>query len=119
MTLDEIDEVCRSLQGCEVQYLFESNPHMRSWCIGRKMFAWCATKQTPLAVQLKADPDLVPDLIANYEFIRPGYHMNKRHWITVQAASCPAPMLSQLLEDAHAVLASTLSRRDRLRLLGD
>ena len=33
-------------------------------------------------VNLKCEPDLIPNLI-NEKRIYPAYHMNKRHWISV------------------------------------
>ena len=35
-------------------------------------------------VNLKADPDELPLLVANYDWILPGYHMSKKHWVTVE-----------------------------------
>ena len=119
MTLDEIDSFCRDLPGCKVRYPFESNPDLRAWCLNRKMFAWTITTERPLMVQLKANPDLVPDLIANYGWIHPGYHMNKRHWITVDASNCDDAMLKALLEDAHNLVVDTLPKAARIRLQSD
>ncbi len=34
-------------------------------------------------VNLKCEPDLIPNLI-NEKGIYPAYHMNKRHWISVE-----------------------------------
>lgn len=119
MTLDEIDKICRQLVACQVRYPFDSNPQIRSWCIGKKMFAWTDTGSNPPVIQLKADPDLVPSLIENYEAIQPGYHMNKRHWVSVDAQKCDSAMLTNLLEDAHMLVANALPRAERARLLGD
>lgn len=33
---------------------------------------------------IKAKPEDVLEYIATYSFVNPGYHMNKKHWITVQ-----------------------------------
>ena len=117
MTLDEIDQLCTALPGCEVRYPFDSD--VRAWCIGKKMFAWCATSRTPLEIQIKADTTLVPYLVENYEFILPGYHMNKRHWITVRGQDCPDDMLTDLIEDSHILVARSLPNREQIRLLGD
>lgn len=119
MTLDDIDSACRNMPGCSVRYPFDSNPQIRAWCIGKKMFAWIDLGKTPPVVQLKADPDLVSALIENYTAIRPGFHMNKRHWISVDATTCDTEMLVGLLQDAHQLIASSLPRVERLRLLGD
>lgn len=117
MTLDEIDKLCTALPGCEVRYPFDSD--VRAWCIGKKMFAWCATNRTPLEIQLKADTTLVPYLVQNYKFILPGYHMNKRHWITVRGLDCPDEMLANLLEDSHGLIVGSLPKTRQIQLLSD
>jgi predicted DNA-binding protein (MmcQ/YjbR family) len=83
------------------------------------MFAWSASNNAPLTVQVKAHPDLVPALIQNYACISPGYHMSKKHWITIDATACDDSMLRGLLEDAHGLVAAGLPRAERMRLLGD
>lgn len=119
MTLEEIDTFCRELPGCAVRYPFDSNPSIRAWCIGRKMFAWTNTDRSPIVIQLKANPDLVPTLISSYTHIQPGYHMNKRHWISVEADTGDQELITGLLEDAHNLVASSLTRTERMRLLSD
>lgn len=119
MTLDEIDRFCHSLPGVAARYPFESNPAIRAWCIGRRMFAWANVGQQPLVVQLKANPSVVESLVTSYPFIAPGYHMNKRHWISVTAIDCDAVMMTGLLEDAHGLIAAGLPRAERMRLVAD
>lgn len=119
MTLDDIDRICRKLPGCSVRYPFDSRSQIRAWCIGKKMFAWTDTTSQPTVVQLKADPDLVPSLIENYLAIQTGYHMNKRHWVSVKANACDPDLLTGLLDDAHHLVATSLTRAERIRLLGD
>lgn len=119
MTLDEIDAICRGLVGCEVRYPFDTAPDLRAWCIGGKMFAWSATESKTPTVQLKADPEMIPFLIANYVWIQPGYHMNKRHWITILMTESDPKLLRGLLEDAHGLIVSKLPSAERLRLMPD
>ncbi len=119
MTLNDIDRFCRDLPGCTVRYPFDTNPHIRAWCIGKKMFAWTSTTYAPLTVQIKANPDLIPDLIASYDSVMPGYHMNKRHWISVNVESCDPQMLKGLIEDSHSLIAMSLPQAERLKLLRD
>jgi predicted DNA-binding protein (MmcQ/YjbR family) len=49
-----------------------------------KMFALVALDEVPPAVNLKCDPDLALELRDRYEQVRPGYHMNQKHWNTVE-----------------------------------
>ena len=48
-----------------------------------KVFAITDLGAAPLAVTVKCDPDEAEALRASYDSIVPGYHTNKRHWITV------------------------------------
>ena len=48
-----------------------------------KMFALIAEKSDPLRLSLKCDPELSKVLQARYESVMPGYHLNKKHWITI------------------------------------
>jgi predicted DNA-binding protein (MmcQ/YjbR family) len=48
-----------------------------------KMFALIAEGSQPVRVSLKCDPQLSSNLQQKYETVLPGYHMNKKHWITV------------------------------------
>ena len=57
-----------------------------------KMFALAALDEIPTTVNLKCDPDLALELRDRYEQVRPGYHMNKKHWNTVEIeAEFPMP----------------------------
>lgn len=48
-----------------------------------KMFALIAEGTQPVRVSLKCDPQLAETLRERYESVLPGYHLNKKHWITV------------------------------------
>lgn len=47
------------------------------------MFALIAEGSQPVRVSLKCDPQLSSNLQQKYETVLPGYHLNKKHWITV------------------------------------
>jgi predicted DNA-binding protein (MmcQ/YjbR family) len=55
--------------------------------VAGKMFALARLDQVPATANLKCDPDLALDLRDRYEQVRPGYHMNKKHWNTVEIDS--------------------------------
>jgi predicted DNA-binding protein (MmcQ/YjbR family) len=71
-----------------------------------KMFAVCVTTSEPLAVSLKCDPELAVALRAEYASIVEGYHLNKRHWITITLGSdCPDDRVRQLVQDSNDLVA--------------
>jgi predicted DNA-binding protein (MmcQ/YjbR family) len=48
-----------------------------------KMFALITEGSKPVRVSLKTGPELSQILQEKYESVLPGYHLNKKHWITV------------------------------------
>ena len=52
--------------------------------VGGKMFALASLDEVPPRVNLKCDPERALDLRDRYEEVQPGYHMNKKHWNTVE-----------------------------------
>lgn len=51
--------------------------------VGGKIFALTSLGAEPLTVNLKCDPELAVELREQFDAVRPGYHMNKKHWNTV------------------------------------
>ena len=52
--------------------------------------------------------------------IRPGYHLNKRHWNTVTIdGSVPDEMVLSLVEDSWALVVDRLPKRVRERLTAE
>jgi predicted DNA-binding protein (MmcQ/YjbR family) len=81
---------------------------------GGKLFALIGLWGDPGVITLKVDPEVGPSLIAEHAAIEPGYHMNKRHWISVTLdGSVPDTLLRELVEDSYDLVLSTLSARQR------
>jgi len=77
-----------------------------------KIFAICNASETPLRTNLKCDPDLASDLRQNHPEIIPGFHMNKKHWNTVDlTGSLSEDKLYWLIDHSYQrVLESKKSR---------
>ena len=50
---------------------------------------------------MKCEPELGERLRASYEAIVPGYHLNKRHWLTITVSGVPDRMVRDLIEDSY------------------
>ena len=73
------------------------------------MFALAALDEVPTTVNLKCDPDLALDLRDRYEQIRPGYHMNKKHWNTVEIdTGIPDAELRKMIDHSFELVAKSL-----------
>jgi predicted DNA-binding protein (MmcQ/YjbR family) len=80
--------------------------------VAGKMFALSALGREPLEVNLKCEPELAVGLRNSYPAIRPGYHMNKRHWNTVTLdGSLSDEFVRDLVEDSYDLVVSALPKR--------
>jgi predicted DNA-binding protein (MmcQ/YjbR family) len=96
---------------------FPFGPEHSVFKVEGKIFALSALERTPLEVSLKCEPDLAVALRDSYAAIRPGYHLNKRHWNTVTLdGTLPDQLVRDLIEDSYDLVVSALSKRQREQL---
>ncbi|HLT94059.1 MAG TPA: MmcQ/YjbR family DNA-binding protein [Membranihabitans sp.] len=80
MDLEKFREFCLSLPGTSESMPF--GPQALVFKVGSKMFALADLEQFA-SISLKCEPEKAIDLRARFSEVRPGYHMNKRHWNTI------------------------------------
>lgn len=86
-------------------------PDVLVFKVGGKMFALAALDEVPTTVNLKCDPDLALELRDRYEEVRPGYHMNKKHWNTVEIeGGIPDPELRKMIDHSYDLVAKSLPK---------
>jgi predicted DNA-binding protein (MmcQ/YjbR family) len=86
-------------------------PDVLVFKVGGKMFALAALDEVPTAANLKCDPDLALELRDRYEQVRPGYHMNKKHWNTVEIDSgIPDVELRKMIDHSYELVVNRLPR---------
>jgi len=82
-----------------------------------KMFALAALEEVPTTVNLKCDPDFALELRDRYEQIQPGYHMNKKHWNTVEIESgIPDAEVREMIDHSYELVTQSLSKAERKKL---
>ena len=81
------------------------------------MFALSALGRAPLEVSVKCEPELAVELRNSYPAIRPGYHLNKRHWNTITLdGSIADQLVRDLVEDSYDLVVSGLPKRTQAEL---
>lgn len=81
-----------------------------------KVFALSVLTAEELSVSLKCDPELAPQLRAAHAGIIPGFHLNKRHWNTVDCTQIEARMILEMLEDSYDLVVSNLPKKQQSAL---
>ena len=90
-------------------------PDVLVFKVSGKMFALAGLDEVPTTVNLKCDPDLALDLRDRYEQVRPGYHMNKKHWNTVEIdGGVPAVELRRMIDHSYELVVKSLPKAARL-----
>lgn len=54
--------------------------------------------ENELCINLKCYPDLIPVLKDQYPAVKSAWHMNKKHWCTVQVNHIPDETLDELIK---------------------
>ncbi|MGV3522899.1 MAG: MmcQ/YjbR family DNA-binding protein [Candidatus Sericytochromatia bacterium] len=108
---------CLAKPGSEETWPF--GPDVTVFKVAEKMFALCRPEQRPLRVNLKCEPQLALLLREEYRAVSPGWHMNKRHWNTVElGADLPAAQVLGLVDQSYDLIVDALPKRLQLALRG-
>ncbi len=93
-------------------------PDVLVFKVGGKIFALASLDEVPATANLKCDPDLALELRDRYEQVTPGYHMNKKHWNTVEIESgIPDVELRKMIDHSYELVVKSLPRKAREKLL--
>jgi predicted DNA-binding protein (MmcQ/YjbR family) len=81
MTRERVLEVCAGLPATTDERPF--GPETAVFKVVGKVFALWDLESDDEGVTLKAQPAYIDALVRDHPWITRGYHMNKRHWISV------------------------------------
>ena len=112
MTPDALADLCLSLPQAVETFPFGEETSVFKSSGNNKIFALTALAVDPFTVSLKCDPDESRALREEFPaLITPGYHLNKKHWITVDlGGGVPDELVKQLVRDSHALVRPKVPR---------
>ena len=115
MTRDEALVLCAGFPGAAEEYPFGDG--VAVFKVGGRIFALVALDGSLGSVSLKCDPGLALEWRARYPAVRPGYHLNKRHWNTVEFdGSVDDDELREMIDHSYDLVVRRLPRAIRNRL---
>ncbi|MDO6705366.1 MmcQ/YjbR family DNA-binding protein [Photobacterium sp. 1_MG-2023] len=107
--LNLIEEHLQAMMGVQLEFPF--GPEPKVFKVAGKMFAWTAVKDGIPVMTVKASPGDVAFLIDEFQDITPGYHMNKRHWVTVRLnGQVEQGMLEDLATTSYTLVVRKLTK---------
>ena len=115
MNVNKIENYLSKLKGSEGSYPF--GPEVLVFKIVGKMFALVSQLEEVPRLTLKCGPVDAEILTSQFESVVPGYHMNKRHWITISlTGELSEEMLVDLIDDSYELVVSKLRKVDKNKL---
>jgi predicted DNA-binding protein (MmcQ/YjbR family) len=104
-----IGDRAAGLPGAELEQ--RSGPDWDLYKVRGKVFTLMTDMPGRPVVILKADPDDAVRLREQYADITPGYHMNKKHWITVEAGgTIDEGLVKELVTDSYLLVVGGLPK---------
>jgi len=115
MNIEAFREYCLSKIGVEESFPF--GPNTLVFKVLNKIFAITSLDSEIFSANLKSDPEKAIALRERYIEIQPGYHMNKKHWNTVNfEAGVHDNLLYELIDHSYDLVVRTLKKTDREKL---
>jgi predicted DNA-binding protein (MmcQ/YjbR family) len=109
MHIDEFREYCIQKKGVTEEFPFDQSTLV--FKVKGKMFALCNVDNYQ-SFNLKCDPERAIELREAYpDLIRPGYHMSKKHWNTVDAHGLETRLQKELIDHSYHLVVSSLSKK--------
>lgn len=107
----DVHATCAALPGATLTFPFGEQTAV--YKVGGKIFA-LTDVDGATSINLKAEPPDVTGLVETHAAIERGYHMNKKHWVTVQLdGTLPDDLVAELIEDSYDLIVDKLPARDR------
>lgn len=115
MSRDDVLRYCEGRQSSAEDYPFGDG--VAVFKVAGKMFALVSLEGPSGYVNLKCDPDLALELRDRHRSVRPGYHMDKRHWNTVDLDIPLDPDdLREMIDHSYELVVGGLPKKVRAAL---
>ena len=109
MNIDSLQNYCLNKKGVTEGFPFDEETLV--FKVAGKMF--CLVNLTPpWSTNLKCDPEKAIELREEYEEIIPGFHMNKKHWNTVDLhGNLKESLIEELIDDSYSLVFAGLPKK--------
>jgi predicted DNA-binding protein (MmcQ/YjbR family) len=115
MNIENYRNYCLSFPGASEDLPFDENT--LCFKVMGKIFTICDIEEFE-SINLKCDPVKAIELREMYpDIVVPGYHMNKKHWVTVSMQhNLPDDLLKEWITDSYNLVVAGLPKKDSEKL---
>ena len=109
MNIEFFRNYCLAKKGVEETMPFDNKTLV--FKVAGKMFAFTGMENFAF-VNLKCDPEKSIDYRERYEGVKPGYHMNKKHWNSVYLSQdVDDDLFLELLDHSYQLVVNSLTKK--------
>lgn len=114
MDIESLRIYCLSLAGVSEELPF--GPDTLVFKVRNKIFLLTGL-ESPLSFNVKCDPEKAVVLREEYTCVKPGFHMNKKHWNTIEAnGSVSDGLLISWIDHSYQAVVAGLSKKEQMAL---
>lgn len=115
MDVEELRQYCLRKAGVTEEFPFDESTLV--FKVMGKMFLLTPLDEAGLRFNVKCDPEISLSLRETYPCVRPGYHMNKSLWNTVEAdGSVPDNLIFEWIDHSYDEVVRKLTKRAQAEL---
>ena len=111
MNIEEFREYCLLKKGTTEDTPF--GPDTLVFKVLGRVFALTGLDSLEFNLNLKCEPNYAIELREKYDFIIPGYHMNKVHWNTVAMSKSTDSLSKSLIDHSYDQVIKKFSRKEK------
>jgi len=112
VNIESIREYCVSKKAVIECFPFDDKTLV--FKVAGKIFALANLDTHPLRINLKCDPEKAIDLRERFQSIQAGYHMNKKHWNTIEInGEVSRDVLIKLIDHSYNMVVTKLTKKTR------
>ena len=112
MDIESFRNYCLSKKGATEYFPFDEETLV--FRVGSKMFALTSIEKIPFRFNLKCEPEWAIELRETYPCITPGWHMNKKHWNTIEIdGSLSEKFIRKLIDHSYELVLKRLKKSER------
>jgi predicted DNA-binding protein (MmcQ/YjbR family) len=110
MNLEDIREYCIKKPGVSEEFPFDEVTLV--FKVMGKVFLLTGLDAPEPSLNLKCEPEYAIELREKYVGVKPGYHMNKKHWNTVSLDNdVPEKLIYSLIDHSYQQVVAGLSKK--------
>jgi predicted DNA-binding protein (MmcQ/YjbR family) len=116
LNIATFQKYCLTKKGVTEEFPFDNNTLV--YKVLGKMFAFTHVDEFE-GINLKCEPEIGAQLREEHAGVQPGYHMNKKHWITVQMdGSIGDKLVKSWIDASYNLVVASLTKSQQNALKG-